>query len=191
MTKRLQRGAWTTLGLAALLLPHLAGAAAAGDATIRIPQVHATSFAGQPVTLPEMLRGHAGVLVVGFSQGSRTAVEAWGRRLAADYRGAPDVSYYEMPMLAGVPHLLRNFVLGKIKGSVPQPSWPTFVPLLEDEAAWRAAAHYTGGDDAYVMLVDDQGVVRWQSHDAAADAAYARLRQQVESLRSSTGHAPR
>src|ERR1700733_12224043 len=73
----------------------------------RIPEVHGTSLSNEAVNLPEVLQGKGGVLVLGFSRSSRDAVAGWGRRLAADYRESPTVVYYEMPVLASAPGMMR------------------------------------------------------------------------------------
>ncbi len=159
-----------------------ARAEGSGAAAVRIPEVHGVSFSGEGVNLPDGLRGKVGVLVVGFSRESRDAVTEWGKRLAADYRESPTVIYYEMPMLAGVPRMLRGFVVGKIKDSVPERARARFVPLMENEADWRALAHYKSGDDAYVIVVDERGVVLWQTHRAFSEAAYGAVKVRVEGL---------
>ena len=105
------------MGLAAALLTMTVGASC--DAQGKIPALHGTVLSGEKVDLPEALRGKAGVLVLGFSKASRNEVAGWGRRLALDYRDSDTVIYFEMPMLAGVPRMLRGWVTGKIKEDVP------------------------------------------------------------------------
>lgn len=150
---------------------------------VRIPAVHGTTFANAKVDLPDALRGKVGILVVGFSQGSRDAVTTWGKKLASDYYDSPNVLYYEMPMLASVPRFLRGFVEGRIKASVSDRGKPHFLPLTENEGEWRALVHYKNPDDPYLLLVDETGTIRWQTQGPPTDATYAALRQQVESLR--------
>lgn len=157
----------------------------------RIPAVHANSFSNEMVTLPEGLKGKVGVLVLGFSRGSREGTTVWGKRLSADYRESPAVLYYEMPVLAAVPKMIRGFVINQIRSSVPEQERPRFVVLLEDETAWQTLVGYKNADDAYIVVVDDQGVVRWQTHGAATDAAYGAMKQQVEALRAGMGQGAR
>jgi hypothetical protein len=162
-----------------------------GTATAQvIPPVHGATFSGSPVDLPADLRGKVGVLVIGFSQGSRGDVTVWGKRLAEDYYDSPAVLYYEMPVLASVPKLMRGFVTGRIKAEVSDRGKTHFLPLDDHEPEWRTLTHYAVPDDAYVLLVDSSGVIRWQEHGPATDAAYAALRQQVEALRGA-GSGPR
>ncbi len=148
----------------------------------KIPAVHGTALSGDAVNLPEALKGKAGVLVLGFSQGSREAVASWGRRLAGDYRDSPAVGYYEMPVLAGAPRLLRGMITKSMKSSVPEREFGHFVPILDNEPAWRAIAHYAKPDDPYVVVVDGQGTVLWETEGAATEAAYGEFKLQLGRL---------
>jgi hypothetical protein len=153
----------------------------------RIPEVHATSFSNEAVNLPEGLKGKVGVLVVGFSRDSRDADSAWGKRLAADYRESPTVVYYEMPVLAAVPRMIRGLIVKSIKSSLPASEQARFVVILENEAAWKTVTHYGRPDDPYLLVVDSQGDVVWQTQGAPTEAAYAALKQHVEDLRAQLG----
>jgi hypothetical protein len=156
----------------------------------RIPEVHATSFSNEAVNLPEGLKGKVGVLVLGFSRDSREGDSAWGKRLAADYRESPTVVYYEMPVLAAVPRMVRGLVVKSIKSSVPASEQARFIVILENEAAWKTVTHYGRPDDPYVLVVDSQGSVVWQTQGAPTEAAYAALKQHVEALRAQLGTPP-
>lgn len=155
---------------------------AAPAQSARIPSVHGTTFSDSRVDLPDALHGKAGILVLGFTQGSRDAVTTWGKKLAADYYDSPRVLFYEMPMLASVPRFLRGFVESRIKASVSDRGKPHFLPLTSDEARWRILTHYNTPDDPYILLVDDQGIVRWQIQGPPTEATYTTLKQQVDTL---------
>ena len=165
-----------------LVVGLLLGGLAEAQVGARIPAVSGTVLSGERVVLPEGLRGKVGVLVVGFSQSSRGEVTAWGKRLAGDYRDSGGVIYYEMPVLASVPRLVRGLVLGKIKGSVPVRAQGRFLPVLDHEAEWKTVAGYGAADDAYVLVVDGGGVVRYRTEGAATDAAYGEVKRRVEGL---------
>ncbi|WP_353068112.1 hypothetical protein RBB75_10835 [Tunturibacter empetritectus] len=151
----------------------------------RIPEVRGTSFANQAVNLPAALQGKtAGILVIGFSRGSREEVTGWARRIAADYRTSPVVAYYELPVVAAVPGFVRGVVLRSIKSSTPERAQPRVVPVANNEAGWKAITHYSQPDDAYLLVVDNQGNVMWQTQGQPTDTAYAALKQQVESLKT-------
>jgi hypothetical protein len=174
------------LSLAALFGGAVTGAQPTGG---RIPEVHATSFSNEAVNLPEGLKGKVGVLVLGFSRDSREADSAWGKRLAADYRESPTVAYYEMPVLAAVPRMIRGMIVKSMKSSVPASEQSRFVVIVENEAAWKTVTHYGRPDDPYVLVVDSQGSVVWQTQGASTNAAYAELKQHVEALRAKMGTA--
>ena len=172
----------STLCLALLLAPGGSGP----TPPQRVPELHATSFAGQPVNLPDALRGHASVLIVVFSQSARGSVTLWSRRLAADFGDSPTVLYYEMPVLTGVPHFLQGLVLGRIKQDVPAGAQPRFVPILDHEKEWKAITGEGtrgGQDDAYLLVVDGAGNVRSEMvAGAPTDATYADLKRRLEML---------
>jgi hypothetical protein len=164
----------------------VAGLIAGGSSCVaeRIPEVHGTSLSNQAVNLPEALQGRVGVLVLGFSRSSREAVAGWGRRLATDYRESPTVEYFEMPVLASAPGMVRGFIVRSMRSSVPGPMQARFVPIMDNEAAWRTLVHYGPPDDPYLLLVDGQGDVVWQTQGQPTDAAYAVLKQQIEALKA-------
>jgi hypothetical protein len=159
-------------------------AAAAQSASI--PAVHATSFSGESVDLPQALHGHTAVLIVSFSEKSRDAVTLWGRRLAADYRDSPSVLYYEMPILAAVPRLLRSMVIGRIKETIPPRAQPRFVPVLDREDEWRSAAGFnkqTPEEDAYLLLVDGNGIIHFREPvGPPTDQTYADVKHRLEEI---------
>jgi len=155
---------------------------AAAWAQMPIPKTQGTTLSGTAVALPDALKGKVGVLVVGFSHASQGQVAAWGKRLTAEYGQSAGVMYFEVPMLAGAPKMLRGMIVKSMGKSVPEAERPHFLPMMEGEAAWRAVAHYDKPDDAYVLLVDSTGMVHWQTEGDATDSAYAGLKQQVETL---------
>ena len=167
-----------------LALLTASGSAGTDTAAERIPEVHSASLSNDAVNLPEELRGRTGILILGFSRGSRDGVAAWGRKLAADYRESATVVYYEMPVLASVPSLLRGMVVRSMRSSVPERAQARFVPVTDNEAVWRALVHYGVPDDPYLLVVDGQGQVVWQTHGQPTDPVYAALKQHVESLQA-------
>ena len=166
------------LSLAAAWTPATAQDNASPASTI--PSFNGVSLAGSPVQLPGDLHGGLGILVLGFSKGSRDGVTAWGRRLQTLYASSTSVRFYEMAMLADVPRLVRGVVERTLRDSMPPAAQARFLPLTDHEAAWRKVTHYGKPDDPYVLLVDGQGRVLWQAEGDASNQAYTALQQQVE-----------
>jgi hypothetical protein len=146
-----------------------------------IPEVHATSLAGDPINLPEDLKGRSAVLVMGFSHGAQDAVRAWSRSLAADYRDSPAVTYYELAMLGGAPRLVRGLIVRSMKKEVPERAQGHFVPITDDEAAWKSVAHYdsSSADAAYVVVLDRAGNVVWRTSGPLTGPAYVELKRHL------------
>ncbi len=152
----------------------------------RIPDLHGTTLAGQPVDLPKMLAGRPAVLILGFSRDAQAEATAWGKRLAVDFYASPDVLYYELPMLGGVPRLMRGFVMHEIAKEVSDRGKAHFVPVVNDEARWRQLAHVRSDREAYVLLVDGQGEVRWVTSGALTEDGYKTLRSDLDEIRASS-----
>lgn len=144
--------------------------------------VHSPALTGETIDLPAALKGKVGVLVLGFSQGSRDEVTVWGRRLAGDFLNSNTVIYYEMPVLASVPRFLRGLVLRKLKDAVPARAQSRFLPILDHEAEWKTLAGFTTPDDAYVLLVDANGILQWTVQGRAIDLSYAKVKQRIANL---------
>jgi hypothetical protein len=153
-----------------------------------IPASHGTTLTGTTMSLPEALKGKVGVLVVGFSHASQGEVSSWGRLLQADYGKSDDVVYFELPMLAAAPKILRGMIVKKMGSAMPFAEKEHFVPLMEGEPAWRGVARYDKPDDAYVMLVDDQGLVLWQTEGEATDAAWGELKKRLAKVFGTDPH---
>lgn len=168
---------WVALGLTVAAL----------QAQQTVPKAQGTTLAGTSVDLPDAVHGKVGVLVVGFSKASQGQVAAWGRRLSADFSQSSSVVYFEVPMLAGAPKIVRGMIVRQMGSTIPEAQRPHFLPLMENEAKWRAVAHYNKPDDAYVLLVDGEGMIRWQTEGDASDAAYTALKKNLEALTAPGG----
>jgi hypothetical protein len=173
-----------TTGLLALST-FVACAASVKPDTTHIPEIQGTTFAGTEVELPQALAGKVGVLVIGFTRGSQDNARSWGELLARRYPQDSKVAYYELPVLAAVPTLLRGWVVGRIRQSVAEPFRAHFLPVLDHAAQWKQIACGPVTDSACVLVVDDSGNVRWRYQGAADGSAFAELQRQVDLVRPS------
>ncbi len=150
-----------------------------------IPALHASSLSGVPIHLPDALKGKTGVLVLGFEGAAQAQVSAWGRRLHDDFSRADDVVFYELPVIAAVPSLLRGVVLRSMRSAVPAVAQGRCVPVTGDEPVWRSVAGYTKPGDAYVLLVSGDGHILDRLHGDATDELYLRLKREIDDRRKS------
>ena len=149
---------------------------------MHIPTARGTTLTGTDMALPNSLNGKIGVLVVGFSRASGEQISDWGRLIEAQYGQSRELTYFEIPMLAGMPKLLRGMVIKQMSSTVPGPERAHFVPLTEDDKPWRAVARYDKADDAYVLVVNGGGVLLWQTEGEATDAAWADFKAKLKGL---------
>lgn len=153
-----------------------------GPALARIPALDGTTFAGVRVSLPAALKDKVGVLVIGFSRGSQQSARVWGERLAQRYPDSSGVVFYEMPVVADVPSLLRGWVLSRIRQNISAPARPHFLPVLDHAAEWKQAVGAGATSDTSVLLVDAHGEVRWRAYGSVSDASFAELEEQVRRI---------
>jgi ATP10 protein len=146
-----------------------------------LPQLEARTLSGKTVTLPDALRGHIAVFVVGFSRPSKTPTAAWGKRLAQELAGS-NIDVYEAAVLQDVPRFFRGMVTSGIRKSVPAAQHDRFLVLIEKEGEWKKLAKFSEPDAAYVLLVDRAANVVWTTHRPVDDSAIAELRQQVGAI---------
>src|ERR1039458_4757685 len=117
----MENGSWSSLRrwalrpAAALVL--LAAPGRAQDAAMHIPTARGTTLTGKDMALPNSLNGKIGVLVVGFSRASGEQVANWGRLIEAQYGQSRDLTYFEIPMLAGTPKFLRGMVVKQMSST--------------------------------------------------------------------------
>jgi hypothetical protein len=175
--------ALATVALAASL-PALAQApASAPPATI--PASRGTTLSGAAIVLPDAVKGKVGVLIVGFTRPSQVRLQAWAKKIAVDYPPSAGVVYFEIPVLASAPKLMRGILEGQMKISVTTAEEQShFLPLLDNEQPWLAVTHYAVPDDAYILLIDGAGVVHWQTEGPITDANFAELKKNIALLKS-------
>lgn len=180
-------GCMSGRGLIAVQASALEVAAAPAESLGVMPSVEGETLAGERVRLPQDLAPQAGgagvgrtaVLIVGFGREASGAARDWGQRLAADAASLPDTTYFEMPVVAGVPRLLRGSVLRLMSGSVSERGRHHFLPITEQEAAWRALVGFQDAAVPYILVVDDRGAVRWRASGAFSAPLYAELRKHL------------
>ena len=149
------------LGLRIMVALLLLGPAA-GYGQQAIPSIVGTSLSGRSLRLPADLPPGRSLLIVGFSRKSGDGAKEWGRQLSllSSYK----VSYFQTPVMASLPRLLRGMVLGNIRKDVPAREQDFFVPIFDQEQQWKQTVSYSSPDDPYLVVVDQQGVIQWQAH---------------------------
>jgi hypothetical protein len=156
-----------------------------GAAPATIPATRGTALDGHTVTLPHDLSA-ATILILGFSKNSEANSTAWEKAIIANLAAPPVITYFDIPILADAPSFVRPMILHSMRKQIPDALKPSFLPLTDNESAWKQAASYTASapDAAYILLVDRTGVVRWQTHEAYNAVVVAQLSFAAKKLSS-------
>jgi hypothetical protein len=153
--------------------------ARAGEARLRIgdelPPLRGHFLTGRAAELPVAARGRVALAVLGFSYGSRVAVEAWVARFREDFGSDSAVTFYEVPVMGGAARLARPFIDGGMRRGTPPALHEHVITVWGEAGAWKRRMGHADPDAAYLALLDREGRVLWL-HQGAFDAeAYAAL----------------
>ena len=146
-----------------------------------MPRTAGDTLTGKKVVLAEEVRGHAAVLVAGFSRAGGNGTAAWVKAIHADSALAGQ-QVYEIAEIAGAPGFVRGMIKSSMKKNVPAADQDTFVVFTQDEAPWRAYFEVSDDQVPYAVLIDAAEKVVWRGHGTAAEME-PQLR---EALRSAT-----
>lgn len=133
-----------------------------------VPRTAGETLSGKPIVLADAVRGHAAIVVAGFSREGGKGTGAWVRAIHGD-SGLAGLPVYEIAQIGGAPGLIRGMIKSGMKKSVPAAEHDSFVVLTQDDKAWRT--YFDVNDDTvpYVVMVDAGGKVVWRGHGPAAD----------------------
>lgn len=153
------------LGLVVLVAAALTGLKGFSQ---EMPNTAGETLSGKRIVLADQVRGHAVVLVAGFSHEAGNGTGPWVKAIHSDPALA-SVSVYEIAEIAGAPSLIRGMIKSGMKKGVPAAEQDYFVVLTEDAKPWRS--YFEVGDDQvpYVMLLDPSGKILWHGHGSASD----------------------
>ncbi|WP_348262240.1 hypothetical protein P8935_20845 [Telmatobacter sp. DSM 110680] len=161
---------WVTLSALAALLQS------------QVPTIPATAgetLSGKKIVLSDALRGHAAVLVAGFSHDGGMGCGDWMKAIRADPSLA-GVDVYEVAMLEGAPGLFRGMIKSAMRKGMSSEEQQRSVVLTQDDKLWQAYFAVSNPQEPQVMLLDAQGNVVWRGH-GAANALEPQLRNAVSS----------
>lgn len=160
-------------------------AAVSGSA---VPQARVETLSGKRLELSRDVASGFAVLIIGFTKASRAQTSEWSRRLQPEISRTFAVQVYEVAVVADVPRLMRGFVIGQIRSSVPKAIHSHFLLVKEQADVWRRLAGPGDEDAAYLVLVS-RGEVVWRGTGKLTDATYQSLIQALRAL--SAPSAPR
>ena len=158
------RGQWPLLiALASLGQPLVAANAPILVPGVELPLLEVRALSGDLATLPRDARGHAAVLVIGFSKAAAKISRAWldsCRSAAAAGPAGSNVYCYDVRMLEGVPRVLRSMVERGMRNGLPVELQRQTLLVYTENDAWSERVGATDDKTAYVIGCDREGHVR-------------------------------
>ena len=140
------------------------------------PEIEAENLLGKKVALPEVLKGHPTVIVIGFTRASQSQTKAWNARLE------PELAPYSLAVLEEAPRLVRGMAISSIKGGVPQNRRDRFLLVFHGEKQLKDAVGFERSDDAYVIVTDRNGLIQSHFHGPFSESLLEQLKAQVTNL---------
>ncbi len=178
------RAAWakaaTRRGLVSTLLIVVAPLFAAVNDVI--PALETTALDNQKVAIPAPAPRKAHILIFGFQRDSDKPMAAWDHLIAPAYAGNPQIAYYAIPVLEGVPGLIKPVILRGMRKSLSPEQQSRYAPIFEGAAAIKKAVDFGDSHFAYVTVISPERRVVWSTHAAASEQAFVQLRKALEPL---------
>ena len=96
-------------------------------ASVRFPEVHAESLAGEKVSLPADLAGAPAILLVGYAQNAQFDIDRW--ILGLKQLGSK-TKILELPTIKGMlPGMASTFINQGMKRGIPSEDWSSVVTV--------------------------------------------------------------
>lgn len=149
-----------------------------------LPHIEGITLTNQKVSLPDQSHYHAMVLIFGFSHKAADQTEAWGKRVGGDFGSNPNVAYFIIPELQGVPGMVKPMILHGMRREVPADEKARFMPIYEHENDLKKLVNYGEPESAYVVVATPDGRIVLQTAGAATDERYAAVKQALNSTLS-------
>jgi len=148
------------------------------------PTLRGDLLTGATVDLPAAASGKVTLLLLGFTYGSRSEVEAWSVRFREAFAREPRVTFFEVPMLGGMARVGRWFIDSGMRRGTPQAFHGNVLTVYQDVGDWkrRIGYHEKMESAAYLVLLGADGTVRWLHAGPVDDASFASLNAAVVGL---------
>jgi hypothetical protein len=171
------------LGLALLPLTACAAASAAeiavGDP---LPRLQGEFLTGRTAVLPQAASRRIALLLLGFTYGSRFAVEAWAKRFRQQHENDARVTFYEIPMIGGLARMAKWFIDSGMRRGTPKQDYEHVITVYSGTKAWKQRVGFRHPNAAYLILLDGNGRVAWCYAGGFDEQAYHALSSEVARL---------
>jgi hypothetical protein len=132
-----------------------------------LPKTAGEMLSGKRIVLADAVRGHAAIMVAGFSREGGNGTGAWVKAIRSDPALA-GISLYQIAQIAGAPGLVRGLIKSGMKKNVPVAEHDSFIVLTQDDKPWRSYFEVSDDQVPYVVMIDASGKILWRGHGPAA-----------------------
>ena len=133
-----------------------------------MPSTTGETLSGKRIVLAEALRGHAAVVIAGFSKEAGDGCGLWAKAVRGDAALA-GLQVYQVAEIEGAPGFVRGMIKSGMRKGVAPAEQDYFLVLTQDEKLWRDYFGVSNDKDPYVVMLDASGNVVWHGHGAAKD----------------------
>lgn len=133
-----------------------------------LPATQGETLSGKKIVPAEAVRGHASVLVAGFSREAGDGAGAWAKAIRAD-PAMQGVAMVQIAMLEKAPAFVRGMIKSGMRKGLSGPEQESFVVLTQDDGPWRSYFQVADDKEPYVVAIDASGKIVWHGHGSAKD----------------------
>lgn len=133
----------------------------------QIPATAGETLSGKHVVPSELVRGHAVILVAGFSHDAGMQSNSWRKAILADST-LDGIPVYELAMLEKAPGMIRGMIKSGMRKGTSPAEQDRIIVMTQDQKLWEAFFAVENDKDPYVVMLNEKGDVLWHGHGPSA-----------------------
>lgn len=133
----------------------------------QMPKTSGVSLSGKRIVPAEVVRGHASILVAGFSHEAGMQCGPWMKAIQTD-PALKDVTAYELAMLEKAPGMFRGMIKSGMRKGTSPAEQERIVVMTQDQKQWEEYFGVADEKDPYVVMLDARGDVVWHGHGSVS-----------------------
>lgn len=143
-----------------------------------LPPLKGEFLTGREAMLPDVAKGKAALLLLGFTYQSRFAVEAWSEHFVEAFGAKPDITSFQVPIIGGLARLGRFFIDRGMRNGTPKELHERVITVYGGVDEWKKRVGFRNeaADAAHLILIDREGKVRWLHNGPFDPQAFEEMR---------------
>lgn len=139
------------------------------------PTMTGTTLSGETLTLPDVLTGRIGLLILADHYAARFEVEQWASYAMDTYGEQPELALYEVPLISGVGPLMRKVIDAAMVRGTPAGTQSHVMTVYGDLRVLKKRLQIGGRPRAYVVLLGRTGRLIWRAEGELTQEKRAEL----------------